>query len=61
MSEITTQPKSNNLDYMIDPTFKSIKRLFPSRLAIFREYSLNVPSVLQCSGHPGDILRENIF
>ena len=27
-SEITTQPKSNNLDYLIDPTFRNINRLF---------------------------------
>ena len=27
-SEITTQPKNNNLDYMIDPTFRNIKSLF---------------------------------
>ena len=27
-SEITTQLKSNNLDYMIDPAFKNIDRLF---------------------------------
>ena len=27
-SEITTQPKNNKLDYMIDPTFKNINRLF---------------------------------
>ena len=27
-SEITTQPKNNNLDYMIDPTFKNFNRLF---------------------------------
>ena len=27
-SEITTQPKNNNLDYLIDPTFRSINRLF---------------------------------
>ena len=26
--EITTQPKSSNLDYLIDPTFKNISRLF---------------------------------
>ena len=26
--EITTQPKNNNLDYMIDPTFKSSNRSF---------------------------------
>ena len=27
-SEITTQPKNNNLDYLIDPTFRKINRLF---------------------------------
>ena len=27
-SEITTQPKSNNLDYLIDPTFRNINRLY---------------------------------
>ena len=27
-SEITTQFKNNNLDYMIDPTFRNINRLF---------------------------------
>ena len=27
-SEITTQPKNNNLDYMIDPTFWNNYRLF---------------------------------
>ena len=27
-SEITTQPKNNNLDYLIDPTFRNIIRLF---------------------------------
>ena len=27
-SEITTQPKNNNLDYLIDPTFRKIDRLF---------------------------------
>ena len=27
-SEITTQPKNNNSDYMIDPTFRNINRLF---------------------------------
>ena len=26
-SEITTQPKNNNLYYLIDPTFKNITRL----------------------------------
>ena len=27
-SEITTQPKNNNLDYLIDPTFRNVNRLF---------------------------------
>ena len=27
-SEITTQSKNNNLDYLIDPTFRNINRLF---------------------------------
>ena len=27
-SEVTTQPKNNNLDYLIDPVFKNINRLF---------------------------------
>ena len=27
----------------------------PSQHAIFREYSLSVPSVLRCLGHPGHI------
>ena len=27
-SEITTQPKNNNLDYLIDQTFRNINRLF---------------------------------
>ena len=27
-SEITKQPKNNNLDYLIDPTFMNINRLF---------------------------------
>ena len=27
-SQITTQPKNNNLDCMIDPTFKNTNRLF---------------------------------
>ena len=27
-SEITEQPKNNNLDYLIDPTFSNINRLF---------------------------------
>ena len=26
--EITTQQKNNNLDYLIDPTFRNINRLF---------------------------------
>ena len=27
-SEIRTQPKNNNLDYLIDPVFRTINRLF---------------------------------
>ena len=27
-SEIKTQPKSNNLDYLLDPTFRNMNRLF---------------------------------
>ena len=27
-SEITTRPKNNNLDYLIDPTLSNINRLF---------------------------------
>ena len=27
-SEITTQPKNNNSDYLIDPTFRNIKSMF---------------------------------
>ena len=27
-SQITTQPKNNNLDYLVDPTFSNINRLF---------------------------------
>ena len=27
-SEIATQPKNNNLDYLLDPTFRNINRLF---------------------------------
>ena len=40
-SEITTQPKNNNLDYMIDPTFKNINSLF-----VFF-HSKMVPMILQ--------------
>ena len=28
ISEVTTQPKHNNLDYMINPTFENINNLF---------------------------------
>ena len=27
-SEITTQPKNNNLDYLTDPTLRNVNRLF---------------------------------
>ena len=33
----------------------------PSRHAIFWGYSLCVPLAMQCSGHPENILKENIF
>ena len=32
--EITTQPKNNNLDYMINPTFRNIIRLFVQLLKV---------------------------
>ena len=35
-SQITTQPKNNNLDYLIDLTFRNIKRL----LVLFSEILL---------------------
>ena len=28
ISEITTQPKNDNLDYLIDPAFRNINRFF---------------------------------
>ena len=31
-SEITTQPKNNNLDYLIDSTFTTINKLFVDSL-----------------------------
>ena len=34
---------------------------FPSRHAIFREYSLSDHSTWKCSRHPGNILKKNIF
>ena len=46
--EITTQTKNNNLDYLIDPTFHSINRLFvlsfenanydPTRDSFYKSY-----------------------
>ena len=27
-SEITTQPKNNNLDYLLDPTFRDVNKIF---------------------------------
>ena len=38
-SEITTQPKNNNLDYLIDPTFRSINRVFVLSLKNGNNYS----------------------
>ena len=35
--------------------------IFLSQHAIFREDSLSVPLALQCSGHPGNILKEKTF
>ena len=50
MDQITTQPEKNNLDYLIDPTFRNINRLFvlsfkngnndPMRDSIDRYYML---------------------
>ena len=37
-SEITTHPKNNNLDYMIDPTFRNINRLFVLSFKLGRHY-----------------------
>ena len=34
---------------------KTVGNLVPSRHAVFREYSLSVPSALQCLGHLGNI------
>ena len=34
-SEITTQPKNKNLDYLIDPTFRNVNRLFVLSLKIW--------------------------
>ena len=49
-SEIITQQKNNNLDYLIDPTFRSINRLF---VVSFKNVD-NDPtkySVDECSSH----------
>ena len=53
-SEIRTQPKNNNLDYLIDPKFKNINRLFvllfengddgPTR-NYFDEYSMSLVEI----------------
>ena len=50
MDQITTQPEKNNLDYLIDPAFRNINRLFvlsfkngnsdPMRDSIDRYYML---------------------
>ena len=39
----------------INPEHITFSKIWPSWHAIFREYSLSVPSVSQCSGHPGNI------
>ena len=47
-SEITEQPKSNNLDYVIDPTLRNINRLF-------------VPSFKNCDSDPTRNLFDNYY
>ena len=42
-SEITTKLKNNNLDYMIDPTFRNINRLFVQLLKM-----LNNDAAINC-------------
>ena len=37
------------------------RTLYPSWHAIFREYSLSLPSALQCSRHPRNMLKQNSF
>ena len=37
-SEVTTQPKHNNLDHLIDPTFRNINRLFDYHLIIIQKW-----------------------
>ena len=39
-SEIRTQPKHNNLDYLIDPTLRNIHRLFV--LSLKNDNNINV-------------------
>ena len=41
ISEITTQIKNNNLNYMIDPTFRNINRLFVPSFGIEDIFSRN--------------------
>ena len=41
--------------YRPDPSFWQMVWIYPSRHAIFSEYSVSVPLALQCSGHPGKI------
>ena len=54
-SEITTQSKSNNLDCLIDPTFRNINRLFAlsfqdvnddHRTSYFNEYDMPLDNKL---------------
>ena len=40
-SKIITQPKNNNLDYMIDPTFGNIKRLFVQSFTVGNDSTRN--------------------
>ena len=66
-SEITTQPKNNNLDYLVDPTFRNINRLFvllfqngdndPKRDSFEKYYILSV----EIKGFNGLINNKSFF
>ena len=45
-SEMTTQPNNNNLDQMIDPTFRNINRLF---VKSFKVGEMILQEILQLS------------
>ena len=63
-SEITTQPKNNNLDYLIDPTFRNINRLFVNSFKngdddhsrySFDKYSMSLVEIKDFKGTSTDI------